>query len=217
MDKKELLHLKKLAAVYAEYAHGEVMQKRRDKWRLNNGLAQKTYPFHIEDNGTFLKDLMPALQCTSDAGRYLENCLLYAIVSYEKINDDRIIPDRFVVDWITENSNYCEELAFIHTDDGHGGALGYETNKPIKDIDGDFAKLKKVVLTLKKDLTVKRSELADEVFRGLLPVVIAHLPIILMVLPTKRFILWVCRNFFYRWPSTRKRFTGCFPFWLKTA
>ncbi|MDP6598654.1 MAG: hypothetical protein QGI86_22695, partial [Candidatus Poribacteria bacterium] len=102
--------------------------------------------------------------------RHLEAQLLRAIVSYEKINDDRIIPETFVVNWVTEISHYCEELQFTHSNDGYGGTFGFETNKPVKDIDDDLGKLKKRTLALNKELTAQQAELAQDVFKGLLPV-----------------------------------------------
>ena len=174
MKQKCLSHLRSLAGAYAGYAHGDVMAQRREKWRLHNRLQQRTFPFHIEDNGSFLRDLSPALQCEDPVPRQLEARLIHALVSHERINDDRIIPDRFVVDWVTEASGYCDELRITRADDGHGGNLGYESNKPIKDIDGDFGKLKKRTLTLNRPLTEQRAELARDVFQGLLPVVVGR-------------------------------------------
>lgn len=167
-------HLRSLAGTYAEYALGDVMVQRREKWRLHNRLQERTVPFHIEDTGTYLRDLSPALTCEDPVHRHLEAQLVHAIVSYERLNDDRIIPDRFVVDWVTEISNYCEDLRVTHADDGRGGSFGYETNKPIKDVDGDFGKLKKRALALNRQLTDKHAELAADVFRGLLPVVVGR-------------------------------------------
>jgi hypothetical protein len=174
MDKACRSHLRRLAATYAEYALGEVMAQRREKWRLHNGLRERTFPFHLEDNGTYLRDLRPALQCEEPTCRHLEERLLNAVFFYERVNDDRIIPDRFVVDWATQTSGYCDELRFTHAEDGRGGSFGYETNKPIKDIDGDFPKIKKRTLTLNRQLTDRHAELAADVFQGLLPVVVGR-------------------------------------------
>ncbi len=174
MNDKDRLHLRQLAGTYAGYAHSDVMAQRRKKWNLHNGLREHTFPFHIEDNGTYLRDLTPALQCEDPACRGLESQLLYALISFERINDDRIIPDRFVVDWATDVSNFCDDLQFTRADDGHGGNWGYETNKPIKDIDADFGKLKKRTQTLNRPLTEQNAELAAEVFKGLLPVVVGR-------------------------------------------
>ncbi len=168
------LHLRRLAGRYAEYALGDVMARRREKWRLHNGLRARTFPFHIEDNGSYLSDLTPAVKCEDPVFRELEERLLHSLVSHERINDDRIMPDRFVVDWSTEISGYCDELRFTHAYDSQGGSFGYETNKPIKDIDADFGKLKKRTIALNRQMTDRRAELAADVFRGLLPVVVGR-------------------------------------------
>ncbi len=174
MNKKDLSHLRNLASKYAEYALGEPMKKRREKWRLHNRMQERTFPFHIEDNGSYLGDLLPAIKCEDPICQQFEWRLLYTLVSYERINDDRIIPDRFLVDWATEINSFCDELQLIRADDGHGGNLGYETSKPIKDIDGDFGKLKKRTMKLNKPLTEKHAELANDIFQGLLPVVVGR-------------------------------------------
>ena len=165
-------YLRTLAGTYAAYARGDVMAKRREKWRLHNGLRERTCPFHIEDNGTYLRDLVPALKCEDPVERNLEARLVNAIVAYERIDDDRIIPDRFVVEWVVETTNLCDELQFTRAEDGRGGSWGYESNKPIKDIDADFGKLRKRTPTLNRQLTQRNAELALKVFQGLLPVVV---------------------------------------------
>jgi len=170
MTTHDKTRLRDLACRYAEYAHGEPMAQRREKWRVHNRLQENTFPFHIEDNGSYHADLMPALECESDECRGMEWPLLQALVSYEKINDDRIIPDRFLVDWSTPCSGHCDDLRITRAADGHGGALGYQTNKPVKDIDADFGKLKKRTITLDRESTEKRRELAETIFAGLLPV-----------------------------------------------
>ena len=167
-------HLRSLAQRYAEYALGDTMTQRREKWRLHNRMQEQTIPFHIEDNGTYLRDLTPPLQCDAELDRQLEAQLLRAIVSYERIDDDRIIPGTFVVDWVTQLGSYCDELEFTHVEDGFGGTFGFETNKPVRDIDGDFGKLKKRVPGLDREQTQARLQLAEEVFAGLLPVLLGR-------------------------------------------
>ncbi len=162
--------LRSLACRYAEYAHGRPMRERREKWRLHNRLQEKTFPFHIEDNGSFFKDLTPPFECGDEEGRHLEGRLLRAITAYERIDDDRIIPDRFVVDWCTTLSSYCDDLQLTRAGDGAEDSLGYKTNTPIKDIDADFGKLKKRAMTVDREKTLLRAELAREAFAGLLPV-----------------------------------------------
>ena len=45
MTKKDKDLLRSLAGRYAEIAHGKTMAERREKWRLHNGLKEKTFPF----------------------------------------------------------------------------------------------------------------------------------------------------------------------------
>jgi hypothetical protein len=162
--------LRTLACRYAEYACSEAMAQRREKWRLHNRLQTKTFPFHIEDNGSFFADLLPPLQCESQEARALEGRLLWALVAYETIDDDRIIPARFVVDWCTPVSSGCDDLEITRADNGRGSFLGYATNHPIKDIDADWGKLNKRTATLDRERTARHAQLAAEAFAGLLPV-----------------------------------------------
>ena len=174
MTNQDKNRLRNLAVKYAEYACGEAMAQRREKWRLHNDLRQKTFPFHIEDNGSYFKDLTPPLECESDDCRELEGRLLHALVAYEMIDDDRVIPDRFVVDWRTSLTSNCDELEITRADNGRGSSLGYRTSRPIKDIDADWAKLKHRVITLDRDETERQAQLAQEAFEGLLPVEIGR-------------------------------------------
>jgi hypothetical protein len=89
---------------------------------------------------------------------------------YEKINDDRILPDRFVVPWVRNVSSYCEEMEVTRADSGGGGVRGYETNKPVRDIETDLEKIKKRTASVDRDKTMRRVEKAAQVFDGLLPV-----------------------------------------------
>ena len=143
MTKKDKGRLRNLAAKYAECSHGKPMAERREKWRVHNRLQEKTFPFHIEDNGSFFADLMPPLECDNEECRELEGRILYTLVAYERIDDDQIIPERFVVDLSTPMTGNCDELQIIRADNGRGSSLGYKTNHPIIDIDADWGKLKR--------------------------------------------------------------------------
>lgn len=174
MTTKDRARLRDLASKYAEYALGAPMARRREKWRLHNGLREKTCPFHIEDNGSWFQDLMPPLQCEEQECRWLEWRLLHSLTAYETIDDDRIIPDRFLVDWHTPVTGLCDELQITRADNGHGSSLGYRTNMPIQDIDADMGKLRKRTITLDREGTQRAADLAREVFNGLLPVEIGR-------------------------------------------
>lgn len=168
MTTQDRTRLRALAGAYAEAAHSKAMDERREKWRLHNGLHERTCPFHIEDNGSFFADLMPPLECADDLCRALEHRLLRALTAYEQIDDDRIIPARFLVDWCTPTSTLCEELAITRAESSNG--LGYHTNTPVQDIDADFHKLQRRTITLDREATERQADLARKVFAGLLPV-----------------------------------------------
>ena len=170
MTNKDKNRLRNLACQYAECAHSRTMAQRREKWRRHNRLEQKTVPFHIEDNGSFFKDLTPPPECQDEVSRALECHLLHALTAYEMIDDDRIIPDRFVVDWCTPCTEICEELQITRADNGHGNNLGYMTNHPVQDIDADWGKLKKRTIALDRERTELRVQAGREAFAGLLPV-----------------------------------------------
>ena len=174
MTVKDKERLRSLACKYAEYACCETMTQRRQKWRVHNSLQEKTFPFHIEDNGSYFRDLTPPTECEDDQCRGLESRILHALTAYEMIDDDRIIPERFVVDWCTPMTDTCDELHRTRADNGKGSSLGYETNRPIRDIDADFGKLKKRTISVDKEQTHQRAQLAQEVFAGLLPVEIGR-------------------------------------------
>lgn len=172
MDEKK--YLRELAGRYAEIAHSKIMDERREKWRLHNRLEAKTFPFHIEDNGTFFKDLMPQMKCKDEENRKLEFRLVHLITTFEKINDDRILPNRFVVGWARSLTSWCPELTINRADSGAGKVRGYESNKPIKDLDTDLDKYKKRTMTIDREKTVQQAEKAREIFNGLLPVEIGN-------------------------------------------
>ena len=92
MTTKDKTRLRDLAGTYAEYACGEPMAQRREKWRLHNRLEERTVPFHIEDNGSYFRDLTPPLECEGAECRGLEARLLHALVAYEKIDDELLMP-----------------------------------------------------------------------------------------------------------------------------
>ena len=170
MPMKDRERLRNLAGKYAEYALGAPMAQRREKWRLHNSRREKTFPFHIEDNGSYFRDLMPPLECEGDGCKALEAQLLHALTAYERIDDDRIIPARFVVDWCTPSTGVCDELRFTRADNGHGNTKGYTTNHPIQDIDADFWKLEKSRIHHDREESDRRLSLAMDIFAGLLPV-----------------------------------------------
>ena len=64
--------LRELAAEYAEYVESSEMDRKREIWRLSNRLEERTVPFLIEDNGSYVVDL----QSEKDLQARASKCIL---------------------------------------------------------------------------------------------------------------------------------------------
>ena len=162
--------LRALAGRYAQIANSDEMNRRREVWRLTNRLEERTVPFQIEDNGTFFKDLLPELQCEGKVERHFERRMLMAISNYELIDDDRVIPPYFGIGWAIDRPSALPEYRETHADDGHGGSLGYTTNRPLADLPNSLHKLRRGEFSVDRDATLGRVEFAESIFGDLLPV-----------------------------------------------
>lgn len=170
MTSKDRRRLRELAEEYAAIVHSREMDDRRERWRRNNRLIERTVPFQIEDNGTFFRDLTPPLQCEEDMARSFEAQMLRAITNFRLIDDDRIYPRRFQVAWSVGRTPVCPELQYRRRPDATGRELGYETNTPLADLANSFHKLKPVEFRVDRAGTMRRLEIAQEIFGDILEV-----------------------------------------------
>lgn len=159
-----------LAGEYAEIVNGEEMDARRERWRRSNRLLERTVPFQIEDNGSFFADLTPPAQCEGEFERSCEAHLLRAITNYRLIDDDRVFPRYFPVNWAISRSAVCLELRVRHVPDHTGRELGYETNKPLADLANSLHKLRPTDFSVDREATQRRREAAESIFGDILPV-----------------------------------------------
>jgi hypothetical protein len=162
--------LRTLAGRYAEVANSDEMNRRREVWRLTNRLEERTVPFQIEDNGTFFRDLLPELQCNGNVERHFEHRMLMDICNYDRIDDDRIFPPYFGIAWAIDRPSALPDYKETHADDGHGGSLGYTTNRLLADLPNSLHKLQRGEFSVDRDATLQRVESAESIFGDLLPV-----------------------------------------------
>jgi hypothetical protein len=162
--------LRTLAAEYAEIANGADMKARRERWRRSNRLLERTVPFQIEDNGTFLADLMPPPVCEGEIERALELQLRKAVYNFRLIDDDRVFPPCCAINWQIVRPELCPELTFTYVADASGRKLGHETNTPLANLAADFHKLVRRPFTVDRDATHRQAEIATAAFGDLLPV-----------------------------------------------
>jgi len=166
--------LRAVAARYADVVTGDEMNARRERWRLTNGLEERTVPFQVEDNGTFFHDLTPQPQCEGEWERHLERGMLRAITNFECIDDDRIFTPYCPVSHVIHRPSICPELEVTRGADATGRRLGYRTNRPLADLERGLTKLRRAPFSVDRDETARRVRVAEEAFGNLLPVRIVN-------------------------------------------
>jgi hypothetical protein len=162
--------LRNLAGKYARIVSSEEMGNRRDIWRRTNDLIDRSVPFIIEDNGTFFKDLVPALECDGETERGFEAYLSRVICNYECIPDDRIFYPFFPIAWKIQRPAICPELTITRAADASGRELGYETNTPLAELESGLEKLQRGEFSVDREGTYQAVALAEDIFGDLLPV-----------------------------------------------
>ncbi len=162
--------LRQLAAKYADIVNSDNMNKRRETWRLSNKLTERTVPFVIEDDGTFIKDLVPACQCKEGLAQIMESYFMNSIAHFEMIDDDMVFPPYYPVNWIIDRPSMLPELKVNRSLDSNGREFGYETNKPLADLENNLHKLVRGEFKVDRDATYHRVEVAEDAFGDILPV-----------------------------------------------
>ena len=168
----ERRYLRKLAARQAEYAALPVMSERRQMWYdLNDGHTNARPPVIIE-TWTFDRDFMPkgALRCASEAGRIIEGQLLRNVRNHELIDDDKVIPDAFVIDWFVDLDEFGVKIEQETVKDSQGVETGYRYLHPIKDLRDDFHILRPAVCRVDQERTFAWKAFLEGLFDGLLKV-----------------------------------------------
>lgn len=194
---KDIDRLRKLAEKYSFIANSEDMNRRREIWRLSNGLKERTVPFVIEDNGSYFKDLLPERRCEGEIELEFESFFLRAICNYETIPDDRLFPPYLPVNWSIHRPNMCE-VEITRTPDATGRELGYETNTPMADLANSLHILKRGEFKVDRELTYSKVELAEKIFGDILPVrIICNQTLVAGVGMACKAVLWMGMENFY--------------------
>lgn len=172
IPQEERVYLRALAAKQAEYAALPVMDQRRRMWYdLNDGRSGARPPVVIE-TWTFDRDFMPPeiFRCHSQAGTAIEWKLLRQIRNHEIINDDKVIPGTFDIDWFTDIDELGVKVTHESVQDSQGFRTGYQFNHPIKDLKRDFHLLKPAVCRVDRPRTMAWKAFLEELFEDVLPV-----------------------------------------------
>jgi hypothetical protein len=169
---QERQYLRQLAAKQAEYAALPVMEERKRMWYALNDGCPGTRPPVIVETWTFNRDFLPEgiFHCTTPTGRGIEHRLLENLRNFELINDDKVVPDSYDIEWFTEINEFGVEVKVHHVKDEQGYETGYEFVHPIKDLDRDFGLLKPAVCRVDREKTLAWKAFMEELLGDLLPV-----------------------------------------------
>lgn len=165
----ERKYLRELAAKVLEYAHLPIMQERRRLWYNHNSLKGDR-PMVVMEVESFEKDLLPPLQCTSDAAREIEYNLMKPIVNHELVDDDKVISPYYEVFWRINFRLLDLYIKTFHAKDNEGRDLGYAWQHPIRDLKSDFYLIKPSYYSVDRDYTMAWKTFVEEIMGDILPV-----------------------------------------------
>ena len=169
----ERRYLRELARKQAEYAVLPIMAERTALWYRHNAL-QGERPVVVMEMGTFERDMLPDPKCTSPAAIEIERSLLRPIISHEEIDDDKVVPDHFSVNWRISLDEFGIEIPTDRAEDAQGREIAYHWQHPIKTLKQDFGKLKPATFRVDREGTLAWKAFAEEVLGDILPAVIKN-------------------------------------------
>jgi len=166
---EERVYLRELAKKCQEYASLPVMAERRKLWYEHNAL-QAVRPVLVMELGTFSKDILPPLKCTSAIAREIEAEFQARIVNHELIDDDKVMPDDYTVPWQIDFRMFDLEVKLHRAEDSQGRNVGYQFEYDITDLRRDIEKLRPSVFSVDRDSTFAKKAFIESLIGDILPV-----------------------------------------------
>lgn len=169
ITQKEKSYLRDLAKKQFEYANLPIMEERRKRWYSHNAL-QGTKPMVVMEMGSFMSSVMPQMVCSSPEARQIEWQLVTNIVNHELIDDDKVIPSCFPINWRVGFCLFDIPIQEQRAEDQEGRKLGYKWEHPFKDLSKDLEKIKPSTFSVDREGTFAAKKIAEEVLGDILPV-----------------------------------------------
>jgi hypothetical protein len=171
---EERKYLRELSKKQAEYASLPVMEKRKRLWYDLNDAVPGALPPVIAETWTFDGDFLPAriFRCTTEPAKSIEYQLLRNIRNYELLNDDKVMPDFFEINWFMEINEFGIPVEREVRRNKEGYELGFQYVHPIKNLKEDFHLLDRAVCKVDKKKTFAWKAFLEDLFGDMLPVVI---------------------------------------------
>lgn len=165
MTAKEKSFLRELAKKQREYANKPIMQERARLWKLHN-LLKGERPMVVMEEGTFLGEILPRLQCESLPARQIESQLLHNICIHELIGDDKVIPDTFKIGIYMGAKFLGVSPQKTYAEDG----VGYHIDPVIHNLEDDMHILSASEFFYDKDGVLAFTDVVNDTIGDILPV-----------------------------------------------
>jgi len=169
ITKKEINYLRDLARKQLVYANLPVMEKRRKLWYAHNSL-QGERPVIVMEMLTFEDDMLPDLNCKSSIAREIEKNMMRHIINYELINDDKVVPAYYVINWQINIKEFGLNIKREHGIDDAGKNIGYAEEHPITNLKQDISLLNFSEFSVDREYTLKLKEFVENIIGDILPV-----------------------------------------------
>lgn len=164
MTGHEKKYLKELAKRQLELANTEKNLERKKRWYKHNR-GEITIPPIVMEMSGFEREILPVSQCESIIGKKIEHELQSNIVNYEKIDDDKVVPDYFRYYF---SPDICEFSMKIPTEQKKTGAMSWK--HPIKDLEEDWYKIEKSSYSFNRKKYNHELEEVYEVIGDVMPI-----------------------------------------------
>lgn len=178
----ERIYLRELARKQAEYAALSVMEERKNMWYAVNdcspGSSLTPRPPVIIETWEFNPDFMPenVYRCESEDGRIVEYKLLTNIRNHELIDDDKVMPDFYGINWQIDISDYGLPTPIEGLDDVSGRNIAYVFSHPVKDLSCDIHQLRPISCNVDREATKAHIDFLEELFGDILEIRIFGMP-----------------------------------------
>ncbi len=170
--KSERKYLRELASKQAELANLPIMEERRHMWLTLNDHGPGARPPVIVETITFDRDFMPEhiFRCTTSAGRAIEGQLLRNIRNHELIDDDKVMPNTFRIEWLVEIDHFGIDIEKQVVKDNQGIPTGFEFIHPLKNFEAAIHLLQSPRCSVDREQTMLWKAFMDDLLGDILPV-----------------------------------------------
>ncbi|NLC67650.1 MAG: hypothetical protein GX754_02450 [Clostridiaceae bacterium] len=182
---EEKAYLRDLAAKCMEYANLPIMKEREMLWCKHNSL-QGERPVIVVEMNTFEQEMLPGFRCQSSHARAIEGQLIRHIVNFEMINDDKVIPPYFSVDWRIYYKPFGMDFVVEHAVDSAGRRIGYKRHYPVSDLKNDMHLVGPSVYSIDREYTMAWKSFVEEVLDGIMPVRVTNSSLRWSVTPSSK-------------------------------